>query len=89
MKRKISKWVVICSAIIGMYLAFAYSYICSGLTLTYNLSMSNMDAADFRDVYSIYEVQKIPFIAFNVFLVVLFLANRFLGSPTKGEGNKP
>lgn len=89
MNRTIVRRAAITLSLAGVYLAFAYAYICGGLTLTYNLSLPNADLtpAEFHHVRYLFSLGWIPFIAFNVFLVVLYLANRFLGSPTKEAGN--
>lgn len=91
MNRTIVRRAVITCSLAGVYLAFAYAYICGGLTLTYNLSLPNADLtpAEFLHVRYLFSLGWVPFIAFNIFLVVLYLTNRFLGSSPKEAGNEP
>lgn len=89
MSRANVKKVVILLAVVCMYGSFGYAYLCGAMTVTYGLSLPSADLtpSESEQVYYLFQLIWIPFIAFNVFLVVLYLASRFLGSPTKGAGN--
>lgn len=90
MSRANVKKVLILLAVVCMYGAFGYAYLCGAMTVTYGLSLPSADLtpSESEQVYYLFQLIWIPFIAFNIFLVVLYLVNRFLGSPTDGSRNE-
>lgn len=83
MSRATVRKIVLLLAVVCMYGAFGYAYICGALTVTYGLSLPSADLTqpEFEQVLYLFRLLWIPFIAFNAFLVVLFLSDRFLGRP--------
>lgn len=76
-------------AVAGVEAAFSYAYLCGALTVTYGLSLPSADLtqAEFEQVMYLSRLPWIPFVAFHVFLVVLYLSNRFLGRPAGEKKN--